>query len=76
MENTNPADRPVPSPDLPDTATNPDPSPAPDTPLPDPAPGLALWELMRKDVDPSCRDSDDDTDRVLAHPHISIWDLD
>ena len=76
MENTNTSDPPVPSTDLPDTGTNADTSPVPDTPLPDPAPGLALWELMRKDVDPSCRDGDDDTERVLAHPRFSIWDLD
>ncbi|MDE6394404.1 MAG: hypothetical protein K2K77_03585, partial [Duncaniella sp.] len=51
-------------------------SETPATSSPDPVPELALWELMRKDVTPSCRDGDDDTDRVLTHAHTSIWDLD
>ncbi len=75
MENINPTKSPAQSPTLTDVQH---PSDAPSsTALPDPAPELALWELMRKDVNPSVREGDgDDIDRVLSHSRTSIWDLD
>lgn len=38
-----------------------------------PPPQLNLFELMRKDADPS---DTDDNERVLTNPRPSIWDLD
>lgn len=78
MENTNPTGPTAPSPTLTDSPNDTADTtvPASAAPLPDPAPELTLWELMRKDIDPSCRDGGDDTRRVLSHSRISIWDLD
>jgi len=35
-------------------------------------PSLTLWELMRKDVDPTPSDA---ASRVLSNPRPSIWDI-
>lgn len=74
MENINPETTHDTPPGLHDT---PLPAPVndskPDSP---PMPELSLWELMRKDDDPSCHAGNDDIDRVLTGTRCSIWDLD